>query len=219
MTVPVITAVELAIVHRLRLGLGKMVRSVETYGGELDDESGEVIRRFPAAWVTFGGVRDARMTSTSQQKWKDEAIFAVMVGARSVRNEQAARHGGAARHEVGTNVLIYAVRRLLAQQDFGLGIRHLVPGKVRTLRHILTSQESFSCFALEFHTAWVEDVLPNGRFPEPVDAGHPDRVFVDYQGKLDAPAPELTSIGLNYHLVPGDDVPDAHDDIRLRSQP
>ncbi|UXC35158.1 DUF1834 family protein [Cupriavidus gilardii] len=219
MSVPIITAVELAMVDRLRRGLGRMVSSVETYGGELDDEIGEVVRRFPAAWVTFGGVREARWTGTSKQAWKDEALFAVMVGARSLRNEQAARHGGVSKHEVGTNQLIYAVRRLLAQQDLGLPIRELVPGRVRTLRHIIVSRESFSCFALEFHTAWTEEVLPLGAFPEPVGADHPDRVFEDYDGQLDPPTPDLLRTTLNYHLHPGQSKPDAKDEITHGTDP
>lgn len=219
MTMPIITAVELAIVARLRLGLGKMVKSVETYGGELDDDSDEVVRRFPAAWVTFGGVRDTRPRSTSRTQWRAEGLFAVMVGARSVRNEQAARHGGPARHEVGANTLIYAVRRLLAQQDLGLPIDHLAPGRIRTLRHVMLSREAFACYALEFGTAWMEDVLPNGKFAEPVDPGHPDHVFEEYDGKLGTPDPDWLRTGLAYHLQPDDGKADAEDLINHRSNP
>ncbi len=206
-------------VARLRLGLGKMVRSVETYGGELDDDSDEVIRRFPAAWVTFGGVRDTQPTATSREKWKAEALFAVMVGARSVRNEQTARHGGPALHEVGTNTLIYAVRRLLSQQDLGLPVRHLAPGRIRTLRHVLLDREAFSCYALEFHTAWVEEVLQNGRFPDQVGDGQPDDVFGRYDGQLGVPDPDWLHTGLNYYLQPDDGKPDAQDLITHGSNP
>lgn len=209
--IPIITAVELAIVARLRLGLGKMVKSVETYGGELDDETDEVVRRFPAAWVTFGGVRDSSATSTSRKKWKKEALFAVMVGARSVRNEQAARHGGAGRHEVGTNQLIYAVNRLLTQQDLGLPIAELAPGRVRTLRHVLVQREAFSCFAIEFHTAWIDEALPRDRFPAPEGPNDPDAIFETHGGQLGQPDPDWLRTGLNYHLAPDDGKPDATD--------
>lgn len=219
MSTPIITAVELAMVARLRLGLGKMVKSVETYGGELDDDTDEVIRRFPAAWVTFGGVRDTQATSTRQEKWKAEALFAVMVGARSVRNEQAARHGGPALHEVGSNTLIYAVRRLLSQQDLGLPVRHLAPGKIRTLRHVLLGREAFSCFALEFHTAWVEDVLPNGEFAPPVPDGEPDDIFERYQAQLGVAPADWLRTGLSYHLQPDDGKADAQDVVTNRSDP
>ena len=206
-------------VARLRLGLGKMVKSVETYGGELDDDSDEVIRRFPAAWVTFGGVRESQPAATNREKWKAEALLAVMVGARSVRNEQAARHGGPALHEVGSNTLIYAVRRLLSQQDLGLPVRHLAPGRIRTLRHVLMGKEAFSCYALEFHTAWVEEVLPNGMFPLPVDEGNPDDVFGRYDAQLGTPDPDWLRTGLNYYLQPDDGNADAQDVITNGSNP
>ncbi|WP_420996238.1 DUF1834 family protein [Cupriavidus sp. 30B13] len=211
MSAPIVTAVELAIVARLRLGLGKMVKSVETYGGELDDETDEVVRRFPAAWVTFGGIRDTQPTSTSRDKWRAEALFAVMIGARSLRNEQAARHGGAGKHEVGTNQLIYAVRRLLTQQDLDLPIRELAPGKVRTLRHVILSQEAFSCYALEFHTAWIDEALPRARFPAPDGPDHPDAIFAEYQGHLGEPDTDWLRTGLNYYLAPNDGKADATD--------
>lgn len=219
MSTPIITAIELAMVARLRLGLGKMVKSVETYGGELDDELDEVVRRFPAAWVTFGGVRDTQPRGTSREQWKAEALFAVMVGARSVRNEQAARHGGPALHEVGTNTLIYAVRRLLAQQDLGLPVRHLAPGRIRTLRHVIVDKEKFSCFALEFHTAWVEEALPNGMFAPPVADGNPDDVFERYEGQLGTPDPDWLRTALSYYLQPDDGKTDAQDLITHRSNP
>ncbi|WP_423197448.1 Mu-like prophage protein gp37 [Cupriavidus sp. H19C3] len=208
---PIITAVELAIVQRLRVGLGKMVKSVETYGGELDDDTEDVVRAFPAAWVTFGGVRDSKPYSTAREKWRKEALFAVMVGARSVRNEQSARHGGAGRREVGTNQLIYAVQRLLTQQDMGLPIRELEPAKVRTLRHVIVRSESFSCFAIEFHTAWIDEALPRDRFPAPDGPDHPDAIFAEHGGQLSVPDPDWLRTGLNYHLAPDDGKPDATD--------
>lgn len=217
--VPVITAVELAIVDRLKRGLGTMVRSVETYGGQLDEDLADVVRSFPAAWVTFAGVTNTTATGTSRKGWRTSGMFAVMVGARSVRKESASRHGGPAKHEVGTNQLIYAVRRLLTRQDLGLEIAHLEPGRVRTLHHALLGNEAFSAFALEFHTAWVEYELPNGTFPEAVPAGHPDAVFADYGGELSPTPPDLDTTDLRYRLQPDDGEDDANDQINHRSDP
>ena len=59
-----------AIIARLRLGLGRMVQEVGSYGGELDEGLGEAIRRFPAAWVTFGGITKTEPYGTSRQKFK-----------------------------------------------------------------------------------------------------------------------------------------------------
>jgi len=217
--VPIITAVELAMVDRLTRGLGKMVSSVETYGGEFDDENlADVIRRFPAAWVTFGGVKKTTLVDTSRQKWKPEATFVVMVGARSVRSEAASRHGGPAQGEVGTNLLIYAVRRLMAQQDMGLPIRELMPGAVRTLFNTRLQREAFSVFALEFHTEWMESVLPAGTFPQPADATNLDAVFAAYSGQLDPATPDWVSTQLNYYLDPTREAnaPDAQDIVTMQ---
>lgn len=210
--VPIITAVENALVGRLQKGLGKMVRQVSTYGGEFDDgDLAEVVRNFPAAWVTFGGIKSTKPVGTSRDKWKAEGTFIVMVGARSVRSEAASRQGGPLASEVGTNLLIYGVRRLLIQQDMQLPIRELVPGSVRTLFNTRLQREAFSVFACEFHTAWVEDALDLHAFPQPVDpstvdASDPtsgiDTVFATYAGQIDTTTPDLASVRMNLHLDP-----------------
>ncbi|MCT8560596.1 DUF1834 family protein, partial [Glaesserella parasuis] len=46
-----ITKVEQALIERLRLGLGKMVYSVGSYSGEIDDSQLDV-RRLPACLVS-----------------------------------------------------------------------------------------------------------------------------------------------------------------------
>ena len=46
-----ISKIEQAVVARLRLGLGRMVRTVKSYGGEVDDLS-QQLTTFPAVWVT-----------------------------------------------------------------------------------------------------------------------------------------------------------------------
>lgn len=229
MPVPIITAVELAIVDRLTRGLGKMVTSVATYGGEFDDENlADVVRRLPAAWVTFGGVRKSTPVDTSRQKWKREGTFVVMVGARSVRSEMASRHGGPSAGEVGTNMLIYAVSRLLIQQDLSLPIREFAPGSVRTLFNTRLQREAFSVFALEFHTDWIDAALPARTFPQPVDAADVDAndptsgldsMFASHGGQLDPASPYWESTALNYFLDPtkeGTNPPDAQDIVTMQ---
>lgn len=210
--VPIITAVENAIVERLKVGLGKMVRQVSTYGGEFDDDGlADVVRNFPAAWVTFGGIKSTKPVGTDRSKWKAEGAFVVMVGARSVRNEAASRQGGPLATEVGTNLLIYGVRRLLTQQDMKLPIRELEPGSVRTLFNTRLQRDAFSVFALEFHTAWVETALDLHAFPQAVDptrvnAADPtsglDALFASYAGQIDPAAPDLKSVQMNLYLDP-----------------
>lgn len=218
--VPIITAVELAIVDRLKRGLGRMVSEVKTYGGEFDsDELDSVVRRFPAAWVTFGGVHRTDPHSTSRSKWKSEADFVVMVGARSVRSEESSRHGGVAKAEVGTNLLISCVRHLLNQQDMGLPIRHLAPGPIRTLFNTQVRSDAMSVYALQFRTAWIEDTLFVGAFPQGAREGPLGKVFEDYGGQIDPPTPDWQTTLLSYFLKPGTDRPaDAQDLVRMNQE-
>ncbi|MDN7916196.1 DUF1834 family protein [Burkholderia cepacia] len=218
--VPIITAVELAIVDRLKRGLGRMVSEVKTYGGEFDsDELDSVVRRFPAAWVTFGGVHRTDPHSTSRSKWKSEADFVVMVGARSVRSEESSRHGGVAKAEVGTNLLISCVRHLLNQQDMGLPIRHLAPGPIRTLFNTQVRGDAMSVYALQFRTAWIEDTLFVGAFPQGAQEGPLGKVFEDYGGQIDPPTPDWETTLLSYFLKPGTDRPaDAQDLVRMNQE-
>jgi phage gp37-like protein len=218
-------------VDRLQRGLGRMVKSVQTYGGEFDDENlADVVRRFPAVWVTFGGVRKTTPVDVSRQKWKPESTFVVMVGSRSARSEAASRHGGPSPGEIGTNLLIYGVRRLLTQQDLGLRIKEFAPGSVRTLFNTRLAHDAFSVFALEFHTEWVEQALPARMLPQPVDpadvdATDPtsglDSVFAAYGGQLDPASPYWNSTALNYYLDPTKvtqtpDQPDAQDILTMQ---
>lgn len=220
----IIARTEEAIIARLRLGLGRMVREVGSYGGELDDGLEEAIRRFPAVWVTFGGVPRTEPYSASKWIYKADASFVVMVGDRSVRSEAASRIGGAAAAEVGTYRLVTAVRRLLSAQDLGLPIHPLQPGRIRTLFNSRLENDAFSVFACEFSTFWMEEALPQLRWPTPPAAGtpgaidDPDAVFAGYQGKTGEPDPDWLRTGLNYHLMPDDGQPDASD-ILTRSDP
>lgn len=212
----IISRVELAIIARLKAGLGRMVMSVESYGGELEIETvAEAVRRFPAAWVTFGGVKDTKPHSNSKDRWRSAGSFVVMVGARNVRNEAASRRGGAGKGEIGSYQLVTAVRRLLIRQDLGLPIDHFEPGRVRTLFNTAVERQAFSVFACEFHTVWMEGALENGHWPE-MDAPGADSLFSAYQGQTER-AGVLTSVQLHYHLQPDvDGKHDAQDIVRTQ---
>lgn len=209
---------ENAIIERLRQGLGQLVREVGSYGGELDESLPDAIRRFPAAWVTFGGISQTVAHGTSRQKFRATGQFVVMVADRSVRGEAAGRHGGAGQGEVGSYPLVYAVRRLLSGQDLGLPIDALLPGRVRSLSGVQTSAQALSVFACDFQTAWIEDALPRGHWPSPQHPAEPDRIFAQYAGRLEQPAPDWLRTGLDYHLTPDDGVADARDLISTRSE-
>ncbi|WP_238706838.1 DUF1834 family protein [Providencia huaxiensis] len=194
-----ITQIESSIIQRLTLGMGRMLREVANYSGELDVDMGNIIRAFPAAWVTFGGITNSKYTSTSRQKVIVTGKFVVMVGDYNTRSDAASRTGGANLNEVGTYRHIHGVRRLLTGQDLGLTIDPLMPGVVRTLYNTQVNERALSIFACEFETRWHEHVLANGDWPEftrnPDEA---DNLFNLYRGKLQQPDPDLLRVGLHY---------------------
>ena len=199
----IITQIESAIIDRLTRGLGKLVREVRSYSGELDGEPADVVRQLPGLWVTFGGIQGSELLSTARNKWRDTGRFVVIVGTRSVRSDEAARHGGAAKEEIGSYTLIYAVRRLLARQDLDLRIDHLMPGKVRPLFNTRFEKMAMSVFACEFDTRFDSESLESGRWPlAPADlpAGHPDLIFGDYGGVSSEEDPAWLSTDLRYFL-------------------
>lgn len=210
----ILTRTEQAIVERLRQGLGKMVRGVESYGGEMDGEPAEIVRQLPAAWVTFGGVLKTENTNVTKRKYTTHGRFVVIVGDRNLRSENAARLGGPGFGEVGTYRLVAAVRRLLSGQDMALPIKHLIPGRVRTLFNTQVEKAALSVFACEFDTAWIEMALEENRFPM-VDApaDHPDSLFNGFGGIASADDPQWLRTHLNYDIPQSAQSPDAVDII------
>lgn len=125
-----ITKIEQAIVARLTAGLGQMVRTVKSYNGEAEDLGGQ-IHTLPAVWVTYGGGK-IECVAAGRQRYQNTGKFVVMAATRSLRNELAQRQGGIDQREIGSNELIYAVRRLLDGQRLGFGdSRGLMPSAVR----------------------------------------------------------------------------------------
>jgi len=162
------------------------VRAVESYGGQLDDETFEVLRVVPAIWVTFGG--SSKPEQSGPKKFLTPATFVVMCAARSVRNERSTRHGGPG-NEVGVYQMLEDVRQLLLMQDLGLAIDHFRPGAVRTLYNTRLRGSALAVFAQEWHTKYVEKPPTDGW--------------------------QFQSVDLQYRLKPGDDKTDANDVVIL----
>lgn len=208
----IITQTEQAICQRLRQGLGKMCSDVRSYGGELDGEPEEIARQLPAVWVTFGGIQKTDNVNVGKRKYKAFARFVVIVGERSVRSEESSRQGGPGLNEVGTYKLVAAVRRLLSGQDMTLPIAHLIPGRVRTLFNTRLEKQALSVFACEFDTAWIEDALENGDFPQvnaPADSV--DSIFTGYGGADTPSDPDWLRTRLTYDIPQTPFSPDAED--------
>ena len=66
-------------------GLGYKIATVDSYGGEFDEQLADTVRRFPGVWVTFAGAGKPIPKGTAKDKFLVPLTFAVMVGARSVR--------------------------------------------------------------------------------------------------------------------------------------
>lgn len=190
-----ITEIEQALVHRLKTGLGRMVRTVKSYGGEIEDLPNQIMT-LPAVWVTYGGSRVEAM-GTSKKRYQDSAEFIVMVATRSLRNEAALRQGGTDAREVGTNDLLYAVRRLTDGQTLGLAdSRGLTPKAVRPLaNNALVQNAAVSVFAVEYVLRFDSFALEDGRYPERTDnPNDPDHIFTKYQGTLSERWPDFEGL-------------------------
>lgn len=198
-----IAAIEDAMIARIKAaystapGFGYALKEIVSYGGELDEDLAQVVRRFPAVWVTFAGCGKSKPVGTSGKKWKTPVTFAVMVGARNVRDERSTRQGmsvaGEVR-EVGVYQLVRDVSLLLLNHDLGLAISPLTPGAVRTLYNTRLNGQALAVLAREWHTEFIEE-QPR----EPIDITDP----------------MWLSVGINYYLKPGDAVADAGDTITL----
>ncbi|MDO9834251.1 DUF1834 family protein [Glaesserella parasuis] len=193
-----ITKVEQALIERLRLGLGKMVYSVGSYSGEIDDSQLDV-RRLPACLVSYAGSDfDVRSVNARGKRYQATDTFVVLVMARSMRSAVAGRVGGVTQQEVGVNLLLSAVKYLLINQTLGGLVSPIQPKRIRTIwNNAEVKKEKISAFAIEFEMSYTENgFLEDGRFPE--GEASIEVLFKQYQGKLDEPYQELN--GLHNHI-------------------
>lgn len=199
-----IAAIEAAMVARIQAAsdddvLGYKLRTVGSYGGELDEELSKIALQFPAAWVVFAG---ERISEKGGGRHRAEANFVVIVAAKNYRNEKATRHGAAG--EVGSYQLITDVKALFIERNLGLEIDAFKPVAVRSLFSGKLRTSSASIFAVEFRTAYVMEAVP--------DAGEAESIgsFKHFHADWDIPPhAEHESVPLD----PED--ADATDDLEL----
>ncbi len=161
------------------------IREIKTYGGEFDDDITAIIKAFPAIWVTFDGSKTPEKTSAN--KTKMPVTFVVLVGNRSVRNEEAQRHGAGA--DIGTFQMLKHVQQLLTGNDLSSqgvnGLAHLELGRVKTIFNTSTRGQSLSVLAQEFTTSYT--ITASDRIRE--------------EAKEEA---WLERVNINYHFDPKD---------------
>ena len=197
-----IAAIENAIIDRISTaaasspGFGYGINEVKSYGGQLDDDIGRVVRSFPAVWVTFAGSGKPRPMANSRQKWMTPATFVTMVAARNVRGERETRQGvavGGVMIEVGAYQMLQDISLLLINSDLGLAIDYLKPGAIRTLYNTKLNGQALAVFAREWHTEFVET--------QPREA-------------IDPTSGNWLSMGINYYQ-PNSGISDLSDNISL----
>ncbi|MCK0915090.1 phage protein Gp37 [Acinetobacter pittii] len=173
------------------------VREIKTYAGEFDEDITAIIKAFPAIWITFDGSKTPE--NLSHNKTKMPITFVVLVGARSLRNEESQRHGAGA--DIGTFQMLDYVQRLLTGNDLtSQNVKGLAPfqlGRVKTIFNSSTRSQSISVLAQEFTTAYT------------IVASDRDRE------RDDPETPDMHSININYYFQPQDDIADVNDIVQL----
>lgn len=161
------------------------IREVKTYGGEFDEDVTAIIKHFPAIWVTFEGSKTPE--KTSHNKTKIPLTFVVLVGARSVRNEESQRHGAGA--DIGTFQMLKHVQQLLTGNDLSsesvVGLAPLQLGRIKTIFNSSVRNQSLSVLAQEVHTTYTLTASDRDREEAQEDAW-------------------LERININYHFDPKD---------------
>lgn len=155
------------------------IREIKTYGGEFDDDIEAVIRAFPAIWVTFQGSGTPKKTSHNKTEYPLK--FVVMVGARSLRNEETQRQGTAA--TIGTYDMLSNVQELLTGNTLkSVGVHGLEPlelGRTQTIFNSKTGSKSISVLGQEFTTQYTITASDRDREDAAEDA-YLERINLDY---------------------------------------
>ena len=170
-----------------------------SYGNELDDGLKTVVRKFPAVWVVFAGEPEPKERPGGE--WLHEPVFAVVVGARNRRNEEAARRG--ADGKPGSYQIVEDMRGLFVGQDLALEIEPIRPGAVRSIVNAAVERDNASIYVVELRTRYVSN--------QPAAASGLDD-FATFHADWDVPP-----LGNVTAPLPAED-PDAEDTVELETQ-
>lgn len=174
--------------------------TVKSYGGEFDEDLLDVVKRFPAIWVTTAG-SDGSPEKLSHNKVKDSVKVVVLVGASSVRNEEARRHSAGA--DIGTYTMLKHVRKLLTNNTLkSIGLEGLDPlelGKTKTIFNTIVRGQSISVIAQEFTTGFIIKASDRDREEEDTEA-------------------EIQKINIDYYYQPNDGHVDESDLVTLKEK-
>ncbi|OTG68307.1 hypothetical protein B9T25_06395 [Acinetobacter sp. ANC 4470] len=155
------------------------IREIKTYGGEFDDDTLIWVNSFPAIWIAFVGSGTPKKTSNNKTQYP--LTFAVLVGSRSVRNEEARRHGAGA--DIGSFEMLSRVQNLLIGNDLSSvnvkGLAALELGKTKTIFNTKTRGQSISVLSQEFTTQYTITASDRDREEAETEA-YIERINIDY---------------------------------------
>lgn len=175
------------------------IREIKTYGGEFDDDLTSVINHFPAIWITFVGSGTPKKISNNKTQYP--ITFAVLVGSRSVRNEEARRHGAGS--DIGTFEMLSRVQNLLIGNDLSSedisGLTALELGKTKTIFNTKLRSQSISVLSQEFTTQYT------------ITASDRDLEEAETES-------EIHKINFDYYFQPSDDIKDESDLVELKEK-
>ncbi len=173
------------------------IREIKTYGGEFDDDISTIVNHFPAIWVAFVGSGTPKKTSHNKTEYP--VTFVVLVGAQSVRNEEARRHGAGS--DIGTFAMLHHVQNLLIGNDLSSeGVKGLSPlelGKTKTIFNTKTRSQSISVLSQELTTQYT------------ITASDRDREEA-------ATESEIHKVNFDYYFQPNDTHVDESDLVNLK---
>lgn len=173
------------------------IREIKTYGGEFDDDISTIVNHFPAIWVAFVGSGTPKKSSHNKTEYP--ITFVVLVGAQSVRNEEARRHGAGS--DIGTFAMLHQVQNLLIGNDLSSeGVKGLSPlelGKTKTIFNTKTRSQSISVLSQEFTTQYT------------ITASDRDREEA-------ATESEIHKVNFDYYFQPNDTHVDESDLVNLK---
>ena len=173
------------------------IREIKTYGGEFDDDISTIVNHFPAIWVAFVGSGTPKKSSYNKTEYP--ITFVVLVGAQSVRNEEARRHGAGS--DIGTFAMLHHVQNLLIGNDLSSeGVKGLSPlelGKTKTIFNTKTRSQSISVLSQEFTTQYT------------ITASDRDREEA-------ATESEIHKVNFDYYFQPNDTHVDESDLVNLK---
>ncbi len=186
-----------AILARIRLfneqpGAPYRLRTIESYGGQLDEDTQETYQS-PAIFVVLAGMQTlARVSERTSRDKLDVDIYCV---AYNNRNERSRRQGD--KTEVGSYQLAEDVRALLENQKLGQPIKPLRFSSLRPefVARKQDGQQARSILRLSFSTEVV------------IEAALPDCIH---------PTPDmLAGISSGFYVRPGGEVPFAQTQVDL----